>query len=61
METIEIISLMLGAAWASGINLRAAMLILGGLSSTGQIEIPPSLELVDAVHEGQASSPDRFT
>ena len=31
METVETISLMLGAAWASGINLYAAILVLGGI------------------------------
>lgn len=46
METIEIISLMLGAAWASGINLYAAVLVLGWLGNAGHVELPPGLELV---------------
>ncbi|MGD2119444.1 MAG: DUF4126 domain-containing protein [Chromatiales bacterium] len=46
METIEIISLMLGAAWASGINLYAAVLVLGYFGSTGQIVLPEELQLL---------------
>lgn len=46
MDTIEIISLMLGAAWASGINLYAAVLVLGWLGNAGHVELPPGLELV---------------
>ena len=46
METIEIISLMLGAAWASGINLYAAVLVLGYLGNAGHVELPPGLELL---------------
>jgi hypothetical protein len=49
METIEIISLMLGAAWASGINLYAAVLVLGWLGNAGHVELPPGLELVDKI------------
>lgn len=46
METVEAISLMLGAAWASGINLYAAILVLGWLGSTGQAELPPQLQIL---------------
>lgn len=46
MDTIEIISLMLGAAWASGINLYAAVLVLGWLGNAGHVALPPGLELV---------------
>ena len=46
METIEIISLALGVAWASGINLYAAVLVLGYFGSTGDITLPPDLELL---------------
>lgn len=46
METIEIISLTLGAAWASGINLYAAVLVLGWLGNAGHVELPPGLELL---------------
>lgn len=46
METIEIISLTLGVAWASGINLYAAVLVLGYFGMTGEITLPPGLELL---------------
>lgn len=46
METIEAISLMLGAAWASGINLYAAILVLGWLGGSGHIDLPPNLEVL---------------
>ncbi len=46
METIELISLTLGVAWASGINLYAAVLVLGYLGTTGDITLPPGLELL---------------
>jgi len=46
METIEAISLMLGAAWASGINLYAAILVLGWLGGSGQVDLPPNLEVL---------------
>jgi hypothetical protein len=43
VETIEAIALILGASWASGINLYAAVLVLGWLGSTGQVALPPDL------------------
>jgi hypothetical protein len=46
METIEIISVMLGAAWASGINLYAAVLVLGWLGGAGHVDLPPGLDLL---------------
>lgn len=46
METVEIISLMLGTAWASGINLYAAVLVLGYFGSTGQVVLPEQLQLL---------------
>ena len=46
METIELISLTLGVAWASGINLYAAVLVLGYLGMTGDVTLPPGLELL---------------
>jgi hypothetical protein len=48
METIQAISLMLGAGWASGINLYAAIVVLGWLGGTGQIDLPPSLEVLSS-------------
>jgi hypothetical protein len=46
METIQAISLTLGVAWASGINLYAAVLVLGYLGATGQVNLPPDLQLL---------------
>lgn len=46
MGTVETISLMLGVAWASGINLYAAILVLGYFGLTGQITLPPELEIL---------------
>ena len=46
METVETISLMLGAAWASGINLYAAILVLGWMGGAGHVDLPPGLEVL---------------
>lgn len=46
METIEAISLTLGAAWASGINLYAAVFMLGYLAHTGHMDLPPDLAIL---------------
>ncbi len=46
METIELLSLTLGVAWASGINLYATVLVLGYLGITGDITLPPDLEIL---------------
>ena len=46
METIQIIALTMGTAWASGINLYAAVFMLGYLGSTGHIALPPDLEIL---------------
>lgn len=43
MEIVHIIALTMGVAWASGINLYAAVLMLGLLGSTGHIVLPESL------------------
>lgn len=40
------ISLTMGVAWASGINLYAAILTLGILGSTGNMDLPPGLEVL---------------
>jgi len=39
----ETIALTLGVAWASGINLYAAIAMLGLMGSTGNIDLPPDL------------------
>jgi len=36
----------MGVAWASGINLYAAILVLGVLGSTGNITLPPDLVIL---------------
>jgi len=46
MDTIEIISLTMGVAWASGINLYATILVLGYMGLTGNVILPPGLEVL---------------
>ena len=46
METVSLIAAALGVAWASGINLYAAILMLGLMGSMGSIELPPELEVL---------------
>lgn len=46
METVQLIALTLGVGWASGINLYAAVFMLGLLGNGGYIELPPGLEPV---------------
>lgn len=46
MDTVQIIALTMGAAWASGINLYAAIFMLGYLGSSGHIQLPPELMVV---------------
>ena len=46
MDTISIIALTMGAAWASGINLYATIFMLGYLGTTGNIDLPPDLMVV---------------
>ena len=41
-----ILALSMGAAWASGINLYAAVLVLGYMGSTGNIDLPPDLVIL---------------
>ena len=43
---IKTIALTMGVAWASGINLYAAILVLGILGSTGNIILPPGLMIL---------------
>lgn len=40
------LALTMGASWASGINLYAAVLVLGIGGSTGNIDLPPGLEVL---------------
>jgi len=50
MEALDQISatlaLTMGLAWASGINLYATLLTLGYLANTGNIVLPPDLQIV---------------
>ncbi|SLM29152.1 conserved membrane hypothetical protein [Desulfamplus magnetovallimortis] len=45
-EIINTISMTMGTAWASGINLYATLLVLGFLGITGNIALPPNLEIL---------------
>jgi hypothetical protein len=45
-EITRIIALTMGAAWAAGINLYAAIATLGLLSVTGNITLPPDLQIL---------------
>ena len=50
MESYEVLlaslALTMGASWASGINLYAALLVLGLGGSTGNIDLPPDLQVL---------------
>jgi uncharacterized protein DUF4126 len=46
MEIVQYIALSMGAAWASGINLYAAVFMLGYLGSSGNINLPPEMMVV---------------
>ena len=45
-QVAAIIALSMGAAWASGINLYAAILMLGLLGSSGNLVLPPDLQIL---------------
>ncbi|MCK9296335.1 MAG: DUF4126 domain-containing protein [Desulfobulbaceae bacterium] len=45
-QMIHTISLSMGAAWASGINLYATLLTLGLLGATGNMTLPPDLQIL---------------
>jgi Domain of unknown function (DUF4126) len=46
MHGLNLLALGLGAAWASGINLYAAVLLLGGLQAAGVVTLPPDLAVL---------------
>ena len=55
-QIIATIALMMGTAWASGINLYATIAMLGLLGATGNITLPPSLAILqDPLIIGAAS------
>ena len=45
-QVATIIALSMGVAWASGINLYAAILMLGLLGSSGNLVLPPDLQVL---------------
>lgn len=47
-ELISVIALTMGVGWASGINLYAAVLVLGLAGSTGNIDLPAELAVVES-------------
>jgi len=46
MDIVQPIALAMGASWASGMNLYAAVLTLGILSVTGNMVLPPDLAIL---------------
>ena len=46
MDIAQTIALTMGVAWASGINLYAAILMLGYMGTTGNIDLPPDLQVL---------------
>lgn len=45
-QVVNTIALTMGVAWASGINLYATILVLGLLGATGNMTLPPDLEVL---------------
>nr|WP_320015551.1 DUF4126 domain-containing protein [uncultured Desulfobacter sp.] len=45
-QIIKTISLSMGAAWASGINLYATVFVLGFLGATGNLVLPQNLQIL---------------
>jgi len=46
MDITQTIALTMGVAWASGINLYAAILMLGVMGATGNLALPSDLQLL---------------
>jgi len=44
MDVMQALTLAMGASWASGINLYATVLVLGGLNMFGIVDLPPELD-----------------
>ncbi len=42
----QTLALVLGSGWAAGLNLYATILVLGWLGASGQMELPPGLEVL---------------
>jgi len=45
-QIAAVLSLTMGAAWASGLNLYAAIFMLGMMGITGNMDLPPGLEVL---------------
>jgi hypothetical protein len=45
-DLTQTLALSLGAGWASGINLYAAILVIGFMGATGRLDLPEGLELL---------------
>lgn len=48
MDAVQAITLALGASWASGINLYATAVVLGGLNLFGIVDLPPEMEVLSS-------------
>lgn len=46
MEVLQTLSLAMGVAWTSGLNLYATVAVLGLAGSAGMIELPPDLQVL---------------
>src|SRR5713101_4431355 len=46
MDTLETLSLAMGTAWTSGLNLYATIATLGLAGSAGMIQLPPGLQIL---------------
>ena len=46
MDVVSLIALSMGIAWASGINLYAAVFMLGYLANTGHLELPADMQVL---------------
>src|SRR5262249_55254065 len=46
MDTLQTLSLAMGAAWTSGLNLYATVATLGLAGSAGMIQLPPDLQIL---------------
>lgn len=47
-DMLSLMSLAFGAAWASGLNLYATVLILGGLNAFGVVTLPPDMAVISS-------------
>lgn len=45
-QIAAVLALSMGAAWASGLNLYAAIFMLGMMGMTGNMDLPPGLEVL---------------